>query len=270
MKLTNIIAEQYEQVNQKEQDRICAQTPGVVTLLSTFEEYIAKIALAPFRSIEHDYPLLEEKFENLSYTQKDITELSILFKNYSEKKEKERMGVFLSALINVHYKKMQAKKEIEKTEEKIFPEKSIKRDEEEDYLLIFSEHKDAPLYVGMKNAGASIHIEGNVKYGVGMNMESGLIHIHGSSGIYTGLNMTGGSIIVDENANEFLGTQMQGGEILICGNAESGIGLDMKNGKIIINGTYNTVISRVKAFVYHNGRSILEIEEDNLRKKEEE
>ncbi len=280
MKLANIIEKEYEKIDSKTQSTVRVQTTGVTSLLNLFETYLKTRWSGSLFWMEKDFSILEKEFENLSYNKKDITDLSILLETYSEREGNERRGVFLSASIYAHHKRIKANQEkTEETETKEIislnnltqkmKKGSDEKEEEQFYLLIFSGYIKPLMYVGIKNEGSIIHIEGDVGYGVGMNMENGLIHVRGNCGIYAGMNMLNGKIIIDGNADEFLGTKMKGGEIIVHGNAGKGIGMDLENGRITIDGNYESVMRNARKYVYNKRRSIAEIEEERQNKIKE-
>ncbi|VVC00709.1 Molybdenum-containing formylmethanofuran dehydrogenase 1 subunit C [uncultured archaeon] len=85
-------------------------------------------------------------------------------------------------------------------------------------------------------AGGRIIVEGNVGDTAGFLMENGSITVKGDAGGSLGQQMIAGSINVRGNAVHLVGYRMGGGKIRIKGDAGHIMGLDMKEGTIVVWG----------------------------------
>jgi formylmethanofuran dehydrogenase subunit C len=149
-----------------------------------------------------------------SYSAKDIYEFSIILKNYEKEKGFDYVsGLYLSTLIN---------------------------DSNDNEFNIYTKHLDIlPNYIGYKNNGKIITINGNVSDWLGDSMISG-------------------EIIVNGNANGLIGWGIYDGEIIINGNAGDCIGNIMTGGSIYLNGEYES-ISRIiwGGNIFHKGKQLI-------------
>ncbi len=216
-------------------------------IIQFYDDFIAENDFLKESSVGYNYSksiLLDSQIE---YTQEDITAVSFELSRRADEKW-DGCGIFLSVLIQNHYKKKKT---------------------ETPYVLLqnpfepITERTSSFSRIGFQNNGPTIHIYGNCKNYVGEEMlsgtivifgntnatcgyrlQGGTIHIEGSAGIHLGVLMEKGSIIVKENAADFVGGKMSGGKILIEKNAERYIGKEMSGGTIHIKGDAEKYIGR--------------------------
>ncbi len=155
--------------------------------------------------------LLAEK-----YSSEDITAFSVELGEYQSKFEIFNAGIFISAMINVHFKKTQSQKE---------------------YRIITSHLEKAIDNIGILNCGAKIRVDGDVGRNLGAKMKSGTITVEGNAGVLVGSSMHGGTISV-RNAGNCLGLSLHGGAIHVSGSSGKFIGENMQYGTIFLDGTY--------------------------------
>ncbi len=216
MKLTDIVNEEYKDIRHDTADSIKMKgsltnekiTKMYASFLKTIDEKNCGI-----RGLE-DYKtardlLLDEK---ILYEPEDITLFCFVLQEYQENEYFNASGLFLSALINVHYEQTTFKGE---------------------YLLHlgFSDNEDTEIdCLGIKNAGAHIHVVGNVGYFLGEKMERGTIQVDGNASCNLGNLMFGGEVYI-KNAGKKVGRLMARGSIF-ADEIES-IDESFKSGKIV-------------------------------------
>ena len=144
-------------------------------------------------------------------------------------------GLFLSHLINDHYKKTKY----------------------DGIYSIITEHLEISLdYLGYENDGATIHIEGNCGESAGQKMHSGHLHIKETAEIGLGHSMKNGTILV-KNAIQTCGYGMENGTITIQNNAGTFIGKEMRGGSIYIGESYESIsISKRGGKIYYKGNEL--------------
>ncbi len=175
----------------------------------------------PAKSAAHRLTLLCDKIgsfakETKDFTPEDITSLCFFMSDFQDHPSFESCGEFFMPLINAHHSQ---------TKNSVYN--------------IITKHIDKKIHVlGKRNAGATIHVHGDVGHGVGEEMYNGTIIVYG-------------------NAEERVGSSMNDGIIIIQNHAGEDVGTFMKNGRIDLNGTYQS-ISRYKigGEIYWKGKKI--------------
>ncbi len=133
---------------------------------------------------------------SLDYTQGDITTLSITMPSLRENQEYywhilELGGMFLSALTNVHYEKTQEK------EQYLIITKTF-----EGQGIFGGEDYTGPNYIGFRNDGATIFVEGNVDENLGRDMNSGKIIVNGNANNKIGIHLRNGEIHIKKGCEK--------------------------------------------------------------------
>ncbi len=306
MNLKKIVDQEYADI--KEQTLL--DQKGESHILKIFDVFTESLfyeseTIVSFYS-EHAKELITKKIEQ--YTKEEITIFStelieylttkidpkILLNNVRGNIFQERVGLFLTELINVHFSR-----------EKII----------DPYVIMTGEYGSELNHVGYRLNGPTIHIQGDcgVNCGEGMKsgniivfgnayhrlgyfmkggtivvngsaadyvgqdmydgeiiveyfsghrtgyrMNGGSIHIKGHTDLCTGYEMTGGIITIEKDADQDLASNMQGGKIYLKGNARGRVGPMMRKGKVYINGNDTVTISSLikGGRIYHQGKRV--------------
>jgi glutamate synthase domain-containing protein 3 len=115
-------------------------------------------------------------------------------------------------------------------------------------------------YVGVLNAGATIHatqaagkyvgdnmtageiiIEGNAGYGVGQYCYGGTVVVRGNAGNFTATMNKGATVIVSGNVGDEAATYMLKGDLVIVGNAGKNFANYLIRGNVYIGGQWETL-----------------------------
>ncbi len=157
---------------------------------------------------------------DLTYSSKDVTDLSLYIKEDKTKKHplfSLFLGSYLSALVN---------------------------NSEEENFTIFVPALDTEAHdIGCFNT-KNLTVFGNV-FNPAYEMKSGTLTIHGKPTNSVGLGMEGGKIILKGDISAGIGNSMKGGEIQVINGSVSDhgrMGNRMHGGKIIIDGDVNTCV----------------------------
>lgn len=95
---------------------------------------------------------------------------------------------------------------------------------------------DAGDYVGVLNAGATVHVTNNAARYVADNMTAGTVIIDGDTDYGTGQYCYDGVVIVRGNSGDFTATMNKGATIIVCGNVGDEVGTYMLKGDLIVIG----------------------------------
>ncbi|MCH7850993.1 MAG: hypothetical protein IH845_05105, partial [Nanoarchaeota archaeon] len=130
--------------------------------------------------------------EPYSYTEKEVLQFFLyLSQNLPANTENEKIGIYLSALINYSHAT--------------------------DIYLPVNLIKDPLPLLGYRNKGRTVTIDGNCDGGIGYEMESGKLIIKGNVESDLGDHMKGGEIIIEGNTGVDTGFRMLGGIIRLEG-----------------------------------------------------
>ncbi len=173
MKLIDTIQESYADIKAETQlSSFPAQSEEIyIQLHNLYEKRTRDETYSiPFAELKH-YNALEQEIrkENIQYTSEDILLFSI---RGSVIQQKEDLGMFLSALINVHHEKTK----------------------HSNYLLNVCFYNALPDHIGFHTDGAQIKIIGDIGSDVGERMRRGRIIIQGEFETWSS-KMEGGIII---------------------------------------------------------------------------
>ena len=177
----------------------------------------------------HFYETLRE----IPYGRDEITKLSFEFQQYENSFRFERIGNFLTTLINLHYES---------------------KPEKEEYTLITQEMRTPYTKIGI-GSSATIRVIGNVGEKVGWE-STGTIIVQGNAGIEAGFRMRDGKLIIEGNAGYSVGEQMMGGVIHVKKDARDNIGGQMTGGEIHIEGECGKIGSIILGKIFHQGNCI--------------
>jgi glutamate synthase domain-containing protein 3 len=111
-------------------------------------------------------------------------------------------------------------------------------------------------YVGVLNAGASIHITKSAGKYVGDNMTDGVIIVDGDADYGAGQYCYGGTVIVHGNAGDFTATMNKGATIIVNGNVGDEAATYMLKGDLVIvgNAGKNFANYLIRGSVYIGGQ----------------
>lgn len=91
-------------------------------------------------------------------------------------------------------------------------------------------------YVGVLNAGATIHVAKNAGKYVADNMTAGTVIIDGNAEYGAGQYCYGGTIVIRGNAGDFTATMNKGATIIVTGDVGSEVGTYMLKGDLVVVG----------------------------------
>lgn len=91
-------------------------------------------------------------------------------------------------------------------------------------------------YVGVLNAGATIHVARNAGKYAADNMTAGTVIIDGSAEYGAGQYCYGGTIVIRGNAGDFTATMNKGATILVTGDVGDEVGTYMLKGDLVVVG----------------------------------
>ncbi len=207
MNLQKIIETEYESCTKKTEENISIENVTVPLLLKEYASYLRTCkANGPSTDLnghERDYGLALFIVREINYSHEDITKFCLSFVNEIE--ETQKMGLFLSALVNTNYQKNK-RNNTEKIEYKLITEH-------------ISNSKNISC-IGAYTDGAKITIIGDIGDSLCMRMREGDILVQGNVKEHIGYQMRGGTIHITGNAN-LVGTAMIGGEIIVDGKIHS-------------------------------------------------
>jgi glutamate synthase domain-containing protein 3 len=95
---------------------------------------------------------------------------------------------------------------------------------------------DAGDYLGVLNAGATIHVSRNTGKYLADNMTAGTVIVEGSAGYGPGQYCYGGTIVIRGNAGDFAATMNKGATIIIAGNVGDEAATYMLKGDLVVVG----------------------------------
>ncbi len=254
MKLTDVLEEEYETINQIAQ-------PG--ELKNSFSKNAVDKIIQMYESILEKKPdvnqgnsMIKSRMNILKthYSIEDITAFSQVLDEYTTHESfQEITGYFLTKIIMKHYKREQTQRE---------------------YILVLNETGSYFPYLGCSLDGPNIVVLGNVGRELGKVMKSGSIRVIGNAKGLVGYEMTGGSIFIEGDAGDYVGTTMMGGRIEIKKNTGIDLGINMRNGEIHVDGTIKSVGRNISGGkIYNQGKlyypQIFNNEEWNKKMREE-
>ena len=91
-------------------------------------------------------------------------------------------------------------------------------------------------YVGVLNAGATIHVTSDAGKYVADNMTSGTVIIDGSTLYGAAQYCYGGTVVVRGNTGDFTATMNKGATVIVCGNVGNEVGTYMLKGDLVVVG----------------------------------
>ncbi len=91
-------------------------------------------------------------------------------------------------------------------------------------------------YLGVLNAGATIHAKGDVGNYLADNMTTGTVIVDGNAGFGAGEYCYGGNVIVHGNAGDFTATMNKGAVIIVKGDVGNEVGTYMLKGDLVVVG----------------------------------
>lgn len=95
---------------------------------------------------------------------------------------------------------------------------------------------DAGDYLGVLNAGATLHVQRNAGQYLADNMTAGTVIVDGDAGYGAGQYCYGGTVVVHGDAGDFTATMNKGAVILVAGNVGDEAGTYMLKGDLVIVG----------------------------------
>ncbi len=238
MKLTKIITEEYETLSEQKIAKEHAPSTIYQTLLGAYQLWLEECTLIEEKNAEEEWGnyaediRVSEKYkaasENATHfisecTHTDIFQLSKEIVRFEEHFEFSESGLFLSAIINEHYK----------------------RYTDSPYLIHTKKYVHAMNYLGFELDGAEIHIIGDAGHNLGYLMSSGTIIVNGDTRMGIGSFMENGKIVVCGNAEDAIGFKMKGGEILIQKNAGMRVGYGLEGGTITLYGNCGSELGQI-------------------------
>ncbi len=248
MNLTKITEEEYAHVSGADilenKNRKDHRDTELLELFCYWLDYAAN------RLRHHDYRsvsdcMRKKKYTTVFYSKEDIKNLSISMGMYENHPDFKQSGVFLSYLINQHYKKNKTgntpeQKNISENES---CEKNQKRETANDKYEIITEHFSEEIdQIGLQNNGPNIRVLGNAGKHLGSGMINGSIYLTGNADLYLGAFMKGGEISVQDAAGN-VGFVMEKGTIYIRRDMHGLIGENMEGGTIHIEGKIHSSLS---------------------------
>ncbi len=227
MKLQELVTKEYENVEETVSTQQAVIHSSVNELLETFKLWnlaIQNYNADNFDPFSYRSALQRIGKSNIPYKSEDITQFLTTVSQSKSENDIINVGIFVSALINIHHRK-----------------KSQKRKEKNTYLLITEDFKQEIDFLCYENNGATIHIEGNVGNYFCNEMKEGNITINGKCGPNAGTYMEGGILTLQE-ADDNLGANLKGGVIYVK-KARERIGGFMRGGTIHISEYYKSLSS---------------------------
>ncbi len=223
MKLTETLQKEYSDIEEVIKREI-KQSSHYGIIQSLFEKWIDYITDEKNHDARGDHLisayhsakllLLANSFD---YSQGDITTLSIAMPSLRENRDYywnilELGGMFLSALTNVHYEKTQEK------EQYLIITKTF-----EGQGIFGGEDYTGPNYIGFRNNGATIFVEGNVDENLGKEMNKGKIIVNGNANRNIGISLGNAEIHIKKGCKEIdIGRKVNMiGKIYIDGEIEN-------------------------------------------------
>jgi glutamate synthase domain-containing protein 3 len=91
-------------------------------------------------------------------------------------------------------------------------------------------------YLGVLNAGATIHVMHNAARYTADNMTAGTVIVEGDTGYGAGQYCYGGTVVVRGDAGDFTATMNKGATIIVGGNVGNEVGTYMLKGELIVVG----------------------------------
>ncbi len=235
MNLNKTIKEEYDCCNEKTQDELSLLNTRVSDLLKNYKSYLRICEKGgPSTDInghERDYGLAKIISRDLEYSSDDITQFCLAFVHNAPSRgpETQQLGLFISALINEHYKKNERIKNQSRSESmrNIDPERTIKsfhdlphsfNKKELEYTIITGQEFSSETFscLGAYNNGAKINIIGSCGDSLCLRMKTGDVFVRGSARNFIGIQMEGGNLTITDDAN-VVGTHMSDGKIIVHG-----------------------------------------------------
>ena len=91
-------------------------------------------------------------------------------------------------------------------------------------------------YLGVLNAGATIHVTKNTAKYLADNMTSGTVIVEGNADYGAGQYCYGGTIVIRGSAGDFTATMNKGATIIVAGNVGDEVGTYMLKGDLVVVG----------------------------------
>ncbi len=240
MKLTEITEKEYADISSNTISKL-AYSSSVESIVKAFTCALnsPQRPFGEYHLIKKDADTAILSYTKGIYTKEDITQFSTELESHSSIDWKNmyrgtEIGIFLTELISIHYKKNKwnrLKEDILSCIEKKDDKKKNNR-----YTLILQKNGLDISSLGFELNGAEIFIIGDIGTRCGHSMTKGKITVSGNTGSYLGYHLYGGEIIVEGDASEHVGEKMCAGTIHVLGNANQNIGEYMFGGKIIVKG----------------------------------
>ncbi len=245
MNLKDIVGTEYSEITNKKTKNI--QTVNEEHFLLTFFlEKCNSQTENTYHFDENKYDFLKKAIQNtfiksdvknstIGYIRDDILLFSLLLSKIERdiNLNLSHAGLFLSALINSHYKKTKDAKP---------------------YTIVTENLQTKIDYLCFKNVGASVEINGSTGSALGYEMSSGNILVKGNCENMAGNGINGGNIRV-EHAGMYLGCSMNDGKIY-AKSAKGGLGMNMNGGEIHISEKYDERIGAFGGKVYFRDEQI--------------
>ncbi len=245
MKLTTLIENEYETIEQQTAEKAVRPNTKNDSIIYAFKSWLKLLHTKVYsRNPFFDYMHAEDKLKefnpdysyNISYTPEDISSFCFYLEDFCTKENMEYSGMFISALINLHYRKHTFKG---------------------DYFLHVDPLPTTLDYLGKFTNGAAIYIKGNTGRFVGYEIKSGKITVEGNTLGSLGYRMTGGIIHILGNAESEVGREMKDGKIIVEKNTGKFTGERMQGGAVHINGTIKRISENFeKGMIYNKGERI--------------
>ncbi len=216
MKLTDLIDKEYETIDSSTIKRnVLENNPNTFgKLVKEYESFLLYAQRTTISELECKIEkTLPKFFRKHPWTSRNITELSLILKNYEVDAEFVHSGYFLSYLIN-HLHLVNS---------------------EEKYLIV-TKHLNKKINALCKYNESDVTIDGNAGDFLCKEMISGTVVLQGDAETFACDYMSGGIVTITGNTKNLPGSYLKGGKIKILKNAGYGAGAFSEGGKILIYG----------------------------------
>ncbi len=257
MKLTDIVDEEYKTIDSHTIKKNSVEDNPIIfeKLRKEYESFLLhaqKARIDELEREEHVQRFLPQLFAKYPWTSKDITELSLVLKDYEHHEEFKYSGYFLSYLINHSHllnpkeKYLIVTKHLEtKINALCYKNKSsVTIDGDSGNYLCWQMicgtvivNGNAEEYACEKMKNGTVTITGNTTYGAGYHLKGGKLIIKGNANFDVGLRAEGGKILVNGNVGDECGYDFRNGMIHVKGNCGKDLGKRMRSGTIRVDGS---------------------------------
>lgn len=112
-------------------------------------------------------------------------------------------------------------------------------------------------YLGVLNAGATIHVTKNAARYLADNMTQGTIIVEGNADYGAGQYCYGGTIVIRGSAGDFTATMNKGATIIVAGDVGDEVGTYMLKGDLVVvgNAGFNFANYLIRGNVYLGGEA---------------